>query len=400
MKKLFCHRNWVFFCLIVLYLGLVACAPSQPVKGRLIVWHTWDEAEAPVIEQVLADFRRLHPEIQISVERKEYATVLDEFAEASRAGLGPDVLIGLESVYAHLLYQNGLAANVNKIDIDWTVFEPGTLQSVQRGNDARVGVPLNAYVSVLYFNRSQIDTPPDSFEALQAVSEKGIKVGLPATFFASYWGITGLGGSVFDGDALSANSQAGIANWLDWLVAFQQTPGAVLSSDTRALVDSFVRGDIALLVMDSLELASLEERMGREQFGVATLPGFPHAQAFSNVELIVVNSASVQTEAAAQLSNFLSNAAQQRKLARTTSGRAPVNRAVSLNPTLFPRISAISQQNRTSVVPTTVQDGLINRLIVEADPIYQQVLEGLITPDAGAQMIIDTVKNDRDGPSQ
>ena len=391
------RRFWELLCLIGLGLGLVACAPSPQTTGRLVVWHTWSEAEAPIIEQMLADFQKLNPDIRLSVERKEYTTVLDEFASASQAGLGPDVLIGLEGVFAHLLYQNGLVANLNGIGINWDVFDPATLQSVQRGSDVRVGVPLNAYTSVMYYNRSLIEKPPESLEALRAASAEGIKIGLPATFFAGYWGITGLGGTVFDGDELGADSQTSIANWLDWLVAFQQTPGAVLSPDIRALVDGFARGDIALLVTDSIELASLEEKLGSEQLGVAKIPGFPGAQPFSNVELIVVNSASVQTEAAVRLSNFMSNAAQQRKLARTSSGRAPVNRAVSLNPILFPRVSVISGQNQAAVVPTTVQDGFINRLIKEADPIYQQVLEGLVTPSAGAQMIIDAVRSGRDG---
>jgi maltose-binding protein MalE len=340
----------------------------------------------------------LYPEIQISVERKRYATVIDEYAEASQAGLGPDVLIGLESVFAHLLYKNGLVANLNQSDIDWSVFNPATLQSVQRGADVRVGVPINAYVSVLFFNQSLVEAPPVSLADLQAMSEAGVTVGVPTTFFASYWGIAGVGQSLFEGDALAEGSEASIAEWLAWLVAFEQTPGAVLSPDIRALVDSFAQGDIAMLVMDSLELAVLEEQLGREQVGVALIPGTPQSQPFSNVELIVVNSASVQGEAAALLTNFMSNEAQQRKLARSTSGRAPVNRVVNLNPTLFPRVSVILQQNQTAVVPTTRQDDLINRLIVAADPIYQQVLEGFISPLTGAELIIEAVNNSETGP--
>lgn len=381
----------------ILCLGLAACASPPTATGHLIVWHTWSEAEAPIIEQTLADFQQLYPNIHISVERKDYKTVLDEYAQASRAGLGPDVLIGLESVFAHLLYQNGLVVNLNEVDIDWTVFDPATLQSAQRGDDVRVGVPLDAYVSVLFYNRSLIEQPPDSFAALQAVSEAGVKVGLPTTFYSSYWGITGLGGSVLAGDELSSDSEDALSDWLDWLVTFQQTPGAVLSPDIRALVDSFAQGDIALLVTDSLELASLEERLGSEQVGLATIPGFPEARPFSTVELMVVNSASAQEEAAALLINFMSNAAQQRKLARTTSGRAPVNRNVSLNPTLFPRVSMILQQHQTAVVPTTRQDDLINRLIVAGDPIYQQVLGGLIMPREGARLIVTAVNRGEDG---
>lgn len=397
MLSLSIRRLGLFLGCVVLCLGLSACTAAPESKGRLIVWHTWEEAEAPIIEQILADFQRLHPNVEISVQRKAYDTVLDEFAEAARAGLGPDALIGLESVYAHLLYEEGLAADLSEAEVDWTLFHPATLQSVQRGRDVRVGVPLNAYVSVLFFNRSLIERPPTSLDELLAVSEEGVEVGLPTTFFASYWGITALDGSVFDGDTLSANTQASFSNWFNWLITFQQTPGAVLSPDVRALSDSFAQGDIALLVANSLELASLEEKLGSANVGVATLPGFPQAQPFSNVELIVINSASVQMEAAALLSNFMGNAAQQRKLARSTSGRAPVNREVNLNPTLFPRVSMILRQNQAAVVPTRQQDELINQLIVAADPIFQQVVEGLIAPTAGAQRIVDAVNSAEEG---
>ena len=388
---------WLTLAFVLLSLGLVGCTSAPSAAGRLIVWHTWDAEEADIIEQILADFQRLHPEIQLSVERKTYVTVLDEYAEAARAGLGPDVLIGLESVYAHLLYENGLVANLASSGIEWALFEPATLQSVQRDAGARVGVPLNAYVPILFFNRGLIEQPPSSFEELTAVAAQGLTVGVPTTFFDSYWGLTGLDGTLFADNRLSAESEADLANWLAWLVAFQQTPGAVLSPDIRALVDGFGRGDLAMLVVNSLELAYFEEALGSEQVGVAAIPGFPAAQPFSNVELLVVNSASVQTEAAVLLSNFMSNEAQQRKLARATSGRAPVNRSVSLNPTLFPRVSVILQQNQTAVIPTTQQDDLINRLIVAADPIYQQVLEGLITPEEGAHLIIAAVNNGEEG---
>jgi ABC-type glycerol-3-phosphate transport system substrate-binding protein len=394
MRRLLIRLPGILLVCLLLLLSLAACGSQPATTGRLIIWHTWDEAEAPIIEELLADFQRLNPDIQISVERKEYNMALDEFAEASRAGLGPDVLIGLESPHAHLLYDYGLVANLTDMDIDWTVFNPATLQSVQSGDNARVGVPLNAYVSVMYFNRSVVTEPPTTLEALQAVSAEGIKVGLPTTFFAGYWGITGVSGSVFDGDALAGDSAANIARWLEWLVDFQQTPGAVLSPDIRALVDSFAKGDIDILMMDSLELAALEEQLGSDQLGVALIPGTPNAQPFSNVELIVFNSASVQQEAAARLSNFLCNQAQQRKLARSISGRAPVNREVKLNETLFPMLSVILQQNQTAAVPTTRQDDLINRLIVTADPIYQQVLEGLTTPMVGAQLIVNTVNQE------
>lgn len=388
------HRHRWLFAALIISVVLTGCATSQPVNGRLIVWHTWEAAEAPIIEEMLADFQRLHPEIHISIERKEYDTALDEFAEASQAGLGPDVLIGIESVFAHLLYERGWVTNIASEAIDWNQFEASTLRSVQRDNGVRVGVPLNAYVSVLFYNPALIDEPPTSIESLFAVSQSGMKVGIPTTFFAGYWGVTGLGGTVFDEDALSDESVSGISEWLEWMFAFQQTPGAVLSPDLPALKDGFARGDLALLVDNSLELASLQEALGEEQVGVVTIPGSPTSQPFSTVELMVVNSASVQLDAAAVLMNFMSNEAQQRKLARATSGRAPVNRTVSLDPTLFPRVSEILAQNQTAVVPTTAQDDLLNLLIIESDPIYQQVLEGLISAEEGAQMIIDAVNRD------
>jgi len=381
-------------------LGLAACAFPPTTGQGLIVWHTWSEAEAPVIEQVLVDFQRLHPEVRVSVERKPYTTALDEFAAASHAGLGPDVLIGVESVYAHLLNENGLATNLRAVAIDWTRFDANTLLSVEGQSRTRVGAPLNAYVGILFYNPTLIDAPPKTLADLMAMSQQGVKVGIPTTFFAGYWGITGLGGTVFDGDALGPDAEASLATWLTWLVTFQQTPGAVLSPDMRALVDGFARGDIALLAANSLELASLKERMGSDGVAVAPIPGFPQARPFSNVEVMVMNSASVQHEAVALLINFMTNETQQRKLARSTSGRAPVNRKVGrLNETLYPHVSVILKQNRAAVVPTTGQDRLINHLIVAADPVYQQVLEGVLSPEDGAREIVALVsKEERETP--
>lgn len=397
MSKEIIHRTWVITSWVGFCLTLVACTSAAVVNGRLIVWHTWDEAEAPIIEEVLLDFQNLHPQIHLSVERIPYDTVRREFRTASEAGLGPDILLGLESVFVHELYEQGLVADLSEANVAWSQFSDATLQSIQRDNGVRVGVPLNAFVVVLFYHPALVNEPPTTLEELRAVSASGVKVGIPTVFFRSYWGITGTGGSLFDGNALSSDSVDHIAAWLDWLVDFQQTPGAVLSQDARALADGFVRQDVALLIADSLELAALTEQLENDQLGVALIPGSPQAKPFSNVELMMVNSASVQTEAAVLLSNFMSNPAQQRKLARTTSGRVPINQTVNLNPTLFPTVSIISQQNRTAVVPTTQQDDLINHLITASDPVYQQVLEGLITPTEGAQQIIDAVNRATEG---
>ncbi len=387
-------KNWgarAFLAGLIMLTVAACAAPSVTGKG-LIVWHTWSEAEAPVIEHILADFQDLHPDVRVSVERKPYTTALDEFAAASRAGLGPDILIGVESVYAHILYENRLAADLRPVAVDWARFTPNTLRSVERKSGARVGVPLNAYVSVLFYNPTLVADPPRTLADLATLSRRGVKVGVSTTFFAGYWGVTGLGGTVFAGDTLGDGAEASLAAWLAWLVEFQRTPGAVLSPDTRALLDGFARGDIALLVTNSLELASLQERMGSDRVAVATIPGFPQARPFSNVEVMVMNSASVQPDAAALLINFVTNETQQRKLARSTSGRAPVNRKVGrLNSILYPHVSAILQQNRVAVVPTTGQDQLINRLIVAADPMYQQVLEGVLSPEDAARAIVTAV---------
>lgn len=385
---------------LVLVLWLTACSRGSGTlpSGRLLVWHTWNEAEAPIIEQLLADFERLHPGVHLTVVRKPYDTALEAFAQDAQAGLGPDVLIGLESVYARLLYEHGLVADLSASEVDWQLFDPRALQSVQV-EDARVGAPLNAYVHVLFYNRALLPAPPASLDEVQRLAGQGVNIGIPTTFFASYWGITALGGSVLDGDGLGEASTPAIARWLTWLAAFRQTPGAVLSPDMRALVEGFAQGKMAALVANSLDLAYLEAQLGAENLAVATLPGYPVAQPFANVEVMVVNSASTQTQAAAALINFLSNETQQRKLARSTAGRAPVNRRVSqLNPTLYPRVSVVLEQARAAVVPTAAQDQVLNRLIPVADPIYQQVLEGILSPDEGAQQIVDALKQKENGP--
>lgn len=384
--------------LLVLLFSLAACSPSSTRNGRLIIWHTWDdESEAAIIDQILADFQRIHPDIQISVESKDFNTVLDEYASASRAGLGPDVLIGVEAVFAHVLYERGLISDLSGEGVNWNNFTPATLQAVQGNDGVRVGVPVNAYVSVLFFNPETIEQPPESFDDLIVASGEGLQVGLPTSFFASYWGITGLGGDLFDGDSLAAEGQDGLEAWLAWLTEFQQNPGAVLSSDERGLADGFARGDLDILVANSLELAPFVQQMGQENLRVATLPGTPDTRSFSNIELIVVNSASVQMEAATRLTNFMSNDAQQRKMARSISGRAPVNKNVTLNETLFPEVSLITQQYQSAVVPSTGQDDMLNILIPAANPVYQQVLEGLLTPSEGASQIYETALSQMEG---
>lgn len=394
-------KFFLFPLFLSVLLATAACgdsASTPAVRGRMLLWHTWQEGDAEALSLLLNTFRAVHPDVVVKEQR--FPTVdemLTQFRNAADAGLGPDLLLAPgEQVRA--LATAGL---IDPIDarVDDTLLQrymPATLDAL-RVDDRLYGLPATLDTLVLYYDRRQLESPASTLDELLAAASAGQGVAISTNFVDAFWGVQAFGGQLFDEAGRVILDRGGFANWLAWLQEARNAPGMILESNREVLRASFATARIAYYVGYASELAFLREGLPADQLGVALLPAGPNGRAapFLTVQAFQFSTVSSenQRELALELATFLTNAEQQSTLMRRT-GFVPTNSRVRINARLNPLIASFVAQARSAVpLPNASQMDAVLRLGGDA---YTRVLEGLLEP-AEAAIAVTLAINEANG---
>jgi maltose-binding protein MalE len=297
------------------------------------------------------------------------------------------VLIGVSSDQAEAWLADGLLLDLNKTEVDTAGLMPAGLEAASV-DDQLIGLPFTAFTTIMYYNRSLLGAPPLTLDGLIEQAEMGTIIAIPVDFMGSYWGIRAFGGRAFDEDGqVALNQNDALVNWLDWLAAAEWYEPILISTDYNSLAERFARGQVALFMGNSADLSQLGQALG-DDLRVSPLPGYPEAGAFMTVELMVINSASAQVDLAVSLFEFLTNPIQQRQLSIRSSGRIPLSQEVRLNQRLYPIAATLQSQSRRSEMILPANKARLAVLTAKAPSLYRQVLEGVVTPEEAADLLL------------
>lgn len=417
------YKTLTRILVIIMSFLLVACSLSvntnsnsnssgSPLLGsRVVVWHTWGEAEAKVLDQLLEKFTAINKVTVISLPLRERLLEADkdsdgpvallqalpvEFIAQAALGLGPDILIG-PGEWSAGLYEEGLIQDISgrdEMDEIIELYLSAALNQVRIGEQL-VGLPISLQTEILYYNKKMVSQPPTTLQELLDQAVDGKAVALNTNFLDAFWGVQAFGGQLFDEQGRAVLNQGGFANWLDWLKQAQEVPNMTLSHDIDTLDTLFKEGQVAYYVANSALLPELQEALG-DDVGVALLPSGPTgnpAGPFLTADVMMFNAASStrQTEEAIKLARFLSNVEQQTKLAQQT-GQVPANSQVRIDRRAFPVVATLIGQSKTAVpVPNMSQ---LSEIIAYGDEIYTEVLEGVLNVSDAAASLIERVNSD------
>lgn len=407
---------------------LTGCAVDELGRDRLLVWHDWPEPEAAVLVELLNSYGEVNPDLDVIVEYVPDGEIEARFAAETRSGFGPDVLIGADATQIEDLANDGAAHRITAGQIDRYGFadlDPKALGVMSIG-DVQRGIPLAAFTDVLYYRKGV--TPPATLTDMIELAEEGLLVAIPTDFVNAYWGVDAFNGTVF-GDAGEIDPDHGYVQWMEWLVEASPQPNIILNGDYEILRDSFADGRLDVFVGGSRELGTFrtelrttppdDERSGTGDrddvdpdadvaplratapavgdvddvaFGLTVLPGADNdlPGGLMDVEGMVVNQHTASLRHALELMEFLTNAPSQGRIARSGVGRIPVNRSVSIDPTISPIEAAlVAQQRRATVLPRDAEHDR-NLLQVAADEVVAQVTRGLLEPADAAGALLTT----------
>lgn len=412
---------------------LTGCAVDQLTRDRLLVWHDWPEPEAAVLVELLDSYSDVNPDLDVIVEYVPEADLESRFESEVASGFGPDVLIGADAASIEDLVDGGSVHQISSGQLERYGFDdldPKALD-VMIVDDAQQGIPLAAFTDVLYYRKDV--TPPASLDDVIELAEEGNLIAIPTGFVNAYWGIDAFGGTMFANDGrLSPDS--GFVEWMEWLVEARPHPNIILDGEYEVLRDSFADGRIDLFIGGSRELgtfrAALRESDDDEDdplapsdgddgedddgevaplratapslndnddvaFGLTVLPGGDNENpgGLMDVEAMVVNQHTSSLKHALDLMEYLTNVPSQGRIARSGVGRIPINRSVSIDPTISPIESAlVAQQRRATVLPTgSDHDQAVLRLA--ANDVVAQVTRGLLEPAEAPEALRDAYES-------
>jgi multiple sugar transport system substrate-binding protein len=270
--------------------------PNKDVT--ITVWQpfTPDERESGVFDSVVADFEKLHPNVDV----KTVAGVNDEkIVAAVRGGNAPDVALSFSSDNTGAFCNSGawidLQPYIDRDKVDINEF-PKAVQDYTEYQGTRCAMPLLADVYGLYYNKDMlaqagITSPPKTYSELDADAKKltqrsGDTINVAgfdpsigfyenaAAHYAPPWDA-----QWFDGDKSALASDPAWASFLTWeknlldyygydnLQRFEAGAGDEFSAS-----NAFENGKIAMIMDGEYRTAFIQDEHPELNYGTAPMP--------------------------------------------------------------------------------------------------------------------------------
>ena len=252
---------------------------SEPLSGRIVIWHSWAEADGDALAEILADFQRANPAVTVDTLFVAYPDLAQGYADAVAGGSGPDLLLAPTWWLGDLVNADVVASLDDLVPPDELArFAPAAVDSLRRDGQL-FGLPVSVELVSLFVNRSLADptTTPATTDALlaQAQQEPALGIGLYNNLYHLYWGIPAYGGQLFDNSGAVVLDKGGdTAGYLSWLRALSQTPGSYVDTDYGMLLDRFKKGEFAYFVDGPWSIGELRGALG-DNLAVVPLPAGP-----------------------------------------------------------------------------------------------------------------------------
>lgn len=392
-----------FLQLIILVLiFLTSCSPkdadkisesqSQSIQGQILVWHSFEDKIQDMMQDSLNDYMQIYPNVRIVSEYIPSDQLEKQFRKQVNRGLGPDFVFTASGVIPSLV-QDNLIPVIQ--DFDFSGYLPTAISHV-RYQGKMYGIPTSVMTQTLCYNKKKVKLPPKTLTELLQQAKTGYSVGIWSNFVATFWGVQVFGGKSFDLQGNFVFDQKSWGKWMEWLKIAQNEPNMVFSDSIEGLEQGFINNRLAYVFCDSSQFPEYSQGLGKDNFGVALLPGEGNNPAgpfiYSRVILFNRISSPQQQQLAIKLAEFFTNPEQTRKRLSLLEGSfIPADNNVNVNSRLFPREAILVQQSKTAIAIPLDQVELARVWVKTANSLYPQVLGGSITAQDAADQITETV---------
>ena len=282
-------------------------------------------------------FQRSNPETRIVYISYPYKQFLKQIEGDSKLSLGPDLII-TTAIFAGELLARDLTTTLPEQDYFDSIYSP-TIQSMAKTKAGYTFAPWLIDPQIACFNKSKIETPPDSVDELQALSASGKKIGLASTSLDLLWTAGTLGAiselSTLGNTMRDRRRYPGVKKWLKWLQTAALYQNISFHQDQREMTTKLKKNELDWITCWGGALKDLQTTM-KHNLGVAALPNGAGSKAFpgfiSYGFALGKNSSQTQREMAMKFIKTDVNNIAQRKLQLDNIGFLAANKNVSISP--------------------------------------------------------------------
>ena len=146
-------KHALIFAIILLFTSLLtACSTdSSNLDGQIMLWHSWQGAEAQALQKMLDEFRQLHPEVGIAIDFYPASEIEEAYRVQVEAGLGPDMLVAPADWVARLNEAEAIQ-EISDLEVDLDRYLSAAIDTL-RTEEKLYGLPLSLNTSILYYNK-------------------------------------------------------------------------------------------------------------------------------------------------------------------------------------------------------------------------------------------------------
>lgn len=257
----------------------------------------WDAAQVPAMEQIIAEFKQTHPNIDIKIQVTPWDDYWTKLQTSATGGSAPDVM-WMTLAYFKLYASNGILLPLDeKIaaeGIDMASYVPAMAEGYKY-DGVQYGLPKDVNAFGLFYNKDLFtaagvpfpdatwtwDTVIDAAQKLTDTSKGVYGIAAPEVDeMGWYLTIPQAGGYVISEDGKSSGYDkpeaiAGIQYWVDLVNKYKVSPTLQQLTDTDALA-MFTSGKVAMYYGGSWDPVAIADVPAAKAFtDVAPLPKGP-----------------------------------------------------------------------------------------------------------------------------
>lgn len=360
-------------------------------RQTLTIWSPYANQD---IEILIKNYQAVHPDVDVIHTTHGLINYFSFLQERMAQGLGPDMAIVPDPVLPSMIEQK-LVEDLEPYQLDTSNFYGKALVSLRAENQHLYGVPFGFEVMALCYNNAQTTDPPTTLNAVLNQANQGKGIAIDAGFLSSVWGISAMGGTLFNSIDQFMLEEQSLSRWLSWLKNAQRTPNVYIDNRREVLFDLFAAGDVAYFPCWTFEIAALQKQLGN-QLSLTVLPGYLSSAAPAlETDALVVNAYTTaeQKKLALEFAQFVTRREQQLAFqSAEDTVVVPTNPKVLVDRRLLKiQRSLVDQVQNSFPIPIAQAEYRINRLIHYGDPIYAQVMQGDLSPAEGARQFIEQI---------
>jgi ABC-type glycerol-3-phosphate transport system substrate-binding protein len=285
-----------------------------------------------VTEDAIDHIRSVDSSIRPQLTLSTQVNFVDEIADQTQSGFGPDLLI-TDSDTALELYRRKLTDPIKISPEDRSDTPSYLFDLVTAGDGQLVGRPVNQFVQLACFNKERLEVPPATLEEMEQESES-TNFGMALQLKDLFWSA-----EAFDaGEAMEAalakrppdpDRQSKVTQWLHWLESASYQQNIRFLNSQRSLRKALIAGELDWITCWSSSLRELRDQMN-DKLALAPLPKGPSTKLKAATKLQVWslgrNSSRTQREKALVMIDFITKPWAQKTYALAGRNSLPVNR--------------------------------------------------------------------------